>query len=133
MTGDTEPADNDEPFATYADLEQRWRTLTDGERVLAETLLGDASQMIRDTCPGWESASPLTRKAVACAMVKRSMLAGDLPGVTQSSETVGSFTQSMSYANPAGDMYLTKQERRRIGGSGQRMWIVDMQDGHRVM
>ncbi len=51
---------------------------------------------------------------IACMAVKRAMQAGpDMSGVTKSTQTAGSYSESLSYANPAGDLYLTTSERKR--------------------
>lgn len=112
--------DNDsQPFATVDDLAARWHTLTAAESSIAQTLLDDASDVIRTTIPGWADASTATLKRVTCAMVKRAMIAADNVGVSQASETVGPFANSWTFSNPGGDLYLTKMEKRSLGVSGQ--------------
>lgn len=114
------------PFATVEDLERRWHTLTTSERDKAQTLLEDATQLIKDECPRWESASAQTRKAVCCAIVIRKMTVDDTHlGVTNSQQTVGNFSESFTYSNPMGDLYLTKAEKRRLGNR-QGAWHADM-------
>lgn len=56
-------------------------------------------------------------KMVCCDMVIRAMsaTAADAFGVSQTSMTAGPYTQSFSYSNPSGDMYLTKLEKRLLG------------------
>lgn len=115
-----------ESFATVADLEARWHPLTQAEQTRAETLLGDATQLIKDECPQWETASAQTRMAVCCAVVMRKMTVDDTHlGVTNSQQTVGSFSESFTYSNPMGDLYLTKAEKRRLGNR-QGAWSVDL-------
>ena len=73
MADGEEPDWETEPFATSSDLEQRWRAfgeMPSEDRKLADTLLSDASQIIRDECPRWRETSTLTRKIIACEMVK---------------------------------------------------------------
>lgn len=109
------------PYATVSDIEARWRTLSADERTRAEVLISDASNMLAklvnvdDTDD--EQASLLT--TVCCNMVIRAMSATamDTFGVSQTSVTAGPYTQSYSYANPSGDMYLTKFEKRLLGVS----------------
>lgn len=105
-------------FATVEDLEARWRALTQAEQARAQVLLEDASDLIRSTCRNWEAASEDTRKRITCQAVKRAMLADDQVGVTQTSQSVGSFSESFTFANPQGDLYLTKTEKRALGGGG---------------
>jgi len=39
----------------------------------------------------------------------------DAFGASQMSMTAGPYTQQFTYANPSGDMYLTKIEKRLLG------------------
>lgn len=107
----------DIPFATVSDLEARWRGLSEAEQDRAAVLLADASALIRDTVPGWERVSEQTLRAICCAVVRRAMSVDvDLPdGVSSFNETAGPFSQQMSFANPTGDLYLTRAEKARMG------------------
>lgn len=118
-----------DPFATVSDLEARWRPLTPAETATATTLLDDASAQVRVECPDVDdrlTATPPTLDAsiprrVVCAMVKRAMLAPvDQAPMTQMQQTAGPFSQSGTFVNPTGDLYLTKTERRLLGCSRQR-------------
>lgn len=121
-----------ERFAAAADLEARWRTLSDDEGRRADTLLGDASVFLAalmrksgvGVAPG-DSIQSETLKAVCCSMVQRAMSAAtDSAPFSQESMAAGPFSQSYTYANPNGDMYLTKGERQRLGLDGQRMGSI---------
>lgn len=119
-------------FATSDDLEIRWRPLTPTERDAADELLGDASAILRAECSGIDERigdgrlDPAVPRMVVCAMVKRSMIAGDMgAGVSSHQQTAGPFSQSLSFTNPTGDLYLTKAERKRIGCGGQHAFTID--------
>lgn len=112
-------------FAAVDDVAARWRTLSESEETRCMALLDDASDLIRTTCPNWHAAGQDTLRRVCCAVVIRSMQSGDMQGVTQTSQTAGPFTQSWSYSDPAGDLYLTKQEKRSLGGT-LRLGSIDM-------
>ena len=58
--GGEDETDDEKPFAQVGDLEARWHALTGEERTRAETLLQDASDLIRTTCPQWANAKPAT-------------------------------------------------------------------------
>lgn len=107
----------DIPFATVSDLESRWRGLSEAEQARAEVLLADASALIRDTVPKWGQVSDQTLRVICCAVVRRAMSVDvDLPdGVSSFNETAGPFSQQMSFANPTGDLYLTRAEKARMG------------------
>lgn len=106
-------------YATVEDVEARWRDLSADEEARCGVLLDDASlylDTLVDVNPDDEhQAAVLT--TVCCNMVIRSMSAteSDMFGVSQSSMTAGPYSQSMNYANPSGDMYLTKLEKRLLG------------------
>lgn len=118
----------DEPFATPADLAARWKPLAAADMARATVLLGDASQLVRDLCPRWAQVPAGTLTAVVCAMVERVLLPGpDVAGVTQQTASAGPFSGTYTFANPTGDLYLTKVERQRLGilRSHQTAFSVD--------
>lgn len=109
-------------FAEVSDIEARWRDLSADEEQRAAVLIDDASAMLSSLMSAdvMEERTALL-KMVTCNMVIRSMSQSDsdLFGVTQTSMTAGPYSQSFSYSNPSGDMYLTKQERNMLGiGAG---------------
>lgn len=107
------------PAVTVADLEARWHTLTDTEKTVASSLIGDAINYIKQICPNYDDIPTDTIKRIVCAMVKRAMLSRDSSGISQQSETVGSFSASYTWSNPTGDLYLTRDERRQLGLGAQ--------------
>lgn len=111
---------SDNPWASVDDLQARWRPLTEAERGRALALIDDAAALIQDECPNWARASEGSLRRVICAVVRRAMQSpsGDVDavGVSQTSMTAGPYTQSFSFSNPGGDLYLTKAERRNING-----------------
>lgn len=125
------------PFASSGDLESRWRTLSASEKTLAGVLLGDASQMVLDECPDAnlvpdgdsdaEAARSASLKRIVCGMVKRAMIASEAgPGVATQQETAGPFSGSVTFANPMGDLYLTKAERRALPCGRQQAFMINV-------
>ncbi len=53
--------------------------------------------------------------AAAAIATVNALLASLRAGVSQSTQTAGSFSESMSYSNPDGDLYLTSAERKSLG------------------
>lgn len=108
-------------YATYEDLQARWRTLTEAEQETATVLLDDAGAIIDayvliDT----EDEGQMERaKYVSCSMVRRAMQAteSDMIGISQASATMGPFSQQATFANPTGELYLTAQEKAMLGAS----------------
>jgi hypothetical protein len=62
-------------------------------------------------------------------MVKRAMASpvSDLDAsISSASRTAGPFTQQTTFANPSGDLYLTKAEKLSLGCGKQRAFEVDL-------
>lgn len=120
-------------FATVSDLEARWRTLTADEKDTASTLLGDASTRLRLLYPDLqervEADDTLAEGAriVTCAVVKRAMQSPvDAPPLTSQQTAAGPFQQTLSFANPTGDLYLTKADKLLLGYGSQRAFSIDL-------
>lgn len=129
---------DDEPFASPADLEKRWRGLSSDETDRASVLLEDATDLIKAECPHWKTATAATLRRITCAVVKRAMqgdAVGDAsaPGVwpdprgTVASEThtTGPFSDTFTYANPDGTLFLRAAEVRLLGGRGRKAFEID--------
>lgn len=117
-------------FATLADLESRWHPLEPSLTQKAQTALDDATVMLLDELDrGGVSVAdirPATLTAVVCAMVIRKLTTDDEHlGVTNSQQTAGGFSESFTYSNPMGDLYLTAAERKRLGLRRQRAFAYD--------
>lgn len=111
-------------FAIVQDVEDRWRPLSTDERVVAATLIEDASDMIRVRWPDVDdriSASSLsdgTVKRVVAGMVRRAMLNRDAEGVVQMQTTTGPFSDGATYTNPNNNLYLSAEDILALGGQG---------------
>ncbi len=119
-----------EPFATVGDYEKRYGVATG--RVGA--LLEDASALLRSEFyayhgksykPGINQCFDDNVCAVACSIVSRSInVPAGLEGTSQFTQTAGSYTQSLTYANPTGDLYISRSERIRLGISGSSIYSI---------
>ena len=122
-------------FASVYDLEDRWRPMSPEEAAKAEVLPGDASSILQaemdkkgvsapTECE--DSALAANLRSVACAMVRRAMVAGEdaLP-YTQTSETVGPFSQSFTVPGNTGELYVTTSELKRLGLKRGRAFTVN--------
>lgn len=106
-------------FATVADLEARWRDLSDVEEAQASVLLDDAAahlQTLVEVDPDDETQAA-NLKIVSCNMVKRAMssAASSAFGIDKATATMGPFSQRVEYANPSGALYVAKAERAVLG------------------
>lgn len=117
-------------IATVEDVEKRWRKLSDAETAVAEVLIEDAENMIKSLVSDFATkAEDEIYKAVfvsvVASMVKRALMTNqDVIGVSQHTMTAGSYSENISYANPSGDMYLTKNEKRLLGISQQKIFGI---------
>lgn len=122
------------PFATETDLPS---TLSADRRARAAAQLGNASQLIldEDTHGVLDSLDEVTSTlqritiAVAIRAALPGALAGDDVPLTQTQWGAGGFNESKTFANPMGDLYLTKAERRQLRFTKQRAGAVDMWAG----
>jgi hypothetical protein len=109
------------PYAQASDIAARWRPLSTDEAARAAVLAGDASALLRAEFPGIDdqiasgAVDSTLLTIVVAGMVKRALLAPP-DGMTQQSETAGPYSQSQSYANPLGNVFLTAAERTLIEG-----------------
>lgn len=106
-------------FAEVSDIEARWRELSTSEESRANVLIDDASAMLAGLVDVdvADTRQLELLKIVCCNMVIRAMSAteSDSYGASNMSMTAGPYTQSWTYSNPTGDMYLTRQEKRLLG------------------
>lgn len=106
-------------FATYQDVERRWRALDSDEIVRAQTLLEDASVQLaaQVEVDAEDEQQAALLKQVCCSMVIRAMLASASSafGMSQVDYGMGPFSQNVHYANPNGDLFLTSQEKSLLG------------------
>lgn len=106
-------------YATVADLAARWKPLDEDEAEAADSLLEDAAAMLDSmvTVDPDDARQARALLAVSCSMVRRAMAStsAGVYGVTQGSISADVYSQSLTFGNPAGDMYVTTAERRMIG------------------
>ena len=106
-------------FADVPDIESRWRELNADEQERASVLIDDASAMLAAQVNVDESDEEQAKllNIVCCSMVIRVMSAteADCYGAESMTMTAGPYSQSWTVANPTGDMYLTKFEKRLLG------------------
>jgi len=119
-------------YAGVGDLEARWRTLSEAEAGRAEVLLEDAAVRLDAVCP--PSLDPTdtelaVRLIVSCEMVKRALLSSGVAGgagATSVQQGAGPYQETVQYANPTGDLYLTKADKALLGCGSQEAFTVPM-------
>jgi hypothetical protein len=113
-------------YATVDDLMKRWRSLTEDEQDKAAVLLDDATAMIAAECKKARAHPPEGLLKIVCVdMAKRAMSSpvDDIPA-SNVQQTAGPYSASVTFANPMGDMYLTKANRKLLGFSRQRIGTI---------
>lgn len=94
-----------------------------------------ASRYVRRECPGIDArimAEKLEKEVVAdivCEMVTTAASSPAGPGVVSAQQAAGPFQATQRYINPAGDLYLSKKQRRLLGYGGQRAGNIDLIGG----
>ena len=122
-------------YAEVEDLEARWRSLSTDEQGRAAVLLEDAAVRLDAACAPSDppTAQELAaRKIVSCEMVKRALAAGTAGaavGVTSIQQGAGPYQETLQFANPTGDLYLTKSDRKLLGCGAQAAFTVSMVTG----
>jgi hypothetical protein len=118
------------PYATWEDVQAGWRPLTADEQARATDLLEEAAVEINAIAP---LADPPTvgeleaRQVVSKRMVRRAMsVAVDALGVGSIQQGAGPYQETRNFTNPAGDLYLTKADRRLLGVGRQVAGMVDL-------
>lgn len=109
-------------YCAITDVEKRFRPILDREeRNKALALIDDASAMLDAEMERFgkkfdESEKMKERlKIVCCNMVIRMLSKSNDECITNSSTTVGSFTESFTYANPDDSLYIKQKERQMLG------------------
>ena len=119
-------------YATLEDLQSRWRLLSADEQQRATTLLSDAAVKIALACKqsgvAIDAADELQSealKSINCEMVKRAMMSPiDMPPVSSFAQTAGSYSESQTFVNPTGDLYMTLGEKKMLGIGTQKMGSI---------
>lgn len=103
--------------------------------------LARASRYVRAELPGlderidaykpYEPADPDTVDPdlvadIVCEMVAAAAASPAGLGVASMSDTTGPFSQSQTFSNPMGDLFLSKKHRRLLGGGTQQAFTIPM-------
>lgn len=102
-------------FATGDDLRARWSLAPDGDQ--ADAVLEDASvwlQAMYDLPDKPSEKLSAVLRIIVCSMAKRALLSENTDHVESLSQTAGAFSQSSSFRNSEGNMFLTRAEREML-------------------
>lgn len=123
-----------EAFATLADYEARYGAVAEGDTARVEALLEDASGMLlgayierysTDYAKGEHPIFDAAAKAVTCAVVSRAYnVPLGMAGATQLSQAAGAYNASVTFANPTAELWLGRNDRKRLGLAGTRIGSI---------
>lgn len=115
-------------YALFNDYAARYAAdYTDEARITV--LLEDASAIIDAMLPAGSDAPAALLTSTACAMVNRAMACAGAGGIAQCTQTAGAYTESLRFANPHGDLYLTQVEKDALGIGGGLVGCLDLGGG----
>lgn len=102
-------------FATLEDLKADWPGFDDSMSAQAASKLAFVSASVASLCDAGAVDAEVLKGVTLNAVERILQSSGELAGVTQESWGASPYSGSMSYANPTGDFYLTKQEKELLG------------------
>lgn len=119
-------------FATVTDYTSRYGAVDDEAQLTV--LLEDASNFLKALYfEEWgveymQSVHPIfddNACAVACAIVSRSLnVPAGMEGVSQASQGADCYSASFTFANPTGDIYISKSDKQRLGLGGMKIGTI---------
>ncbi len=102
-------------FATSDELRARWSLAPDGDQ--ANAVLEDASvwlQAMYDLPDNPSEKLAAVLRIIVCSMAKRALQSENTDHMESLSQTAGAFSQSSSFRNSEGNLFLTKAEREML-------------------
>lgn len=119
-------------FATADDYIKRYGAVDDTDQLTV--LLEDASNFLKalyveewgqDYMAGVHPVFDDNACAVTCAIVSRSLnVPAGMQGVSQASQSADVYSASFSFANPTGDIYISKSDKQRLGLGGMKIGTI---------
>lgn len=122
-----------EPFATVDDLLNGWpgKQMSAEERSAAGVLIERASAQLHSmlarkgiAVDPTDEVQAINLRTVTLNMVRRSMASSGPDGLSSVSQTIGSTTASVQWANPEGAFFLSRVDKEVLGllGGGRVGW-----------
>lgn len=104
-------------YATYTDVADGFRVLTEAEQTKATAMLSEAALIIDAYA---SDAGTDVKKTVSCRMVRRALGSGDEDGfpmgASQGTVTALGYSQSFTLSGgTTGEIYLSKLEKKLLG------------------
>lgn len=105
-------------YATVAEVEAGFRTLSENEQAVCTALLDEAAVLIDAVAI---SAAEINKRIVSCRMIRRALGAGEdasVPlGASQGTISAGGYSQNWTLASggSTGELYLGKTDKQLLG------------------
>lgn len=123
--------DYKERYFKYVDVE-------DAEKNKILTLINDCSLKLRGY--GIDPEKPNNSmnelewieliKTVVCNSVNRAYITSQSStGASQMTQSAGVYSETFTFANPSGDIYFTREEKKLLGISGMKIYSIKPQIG----
>ena len=127
-------------FATLADMQTLWRTLTAEEVARCEALLPLVSDSLRQEArlvgkdldqmlATGEVLEAVVKSVVVDVVARTLMTSTDREPMSQVSESALGYSFSGTYLVPGGGLFIKKSELARLGLRRQRMGVIDLWQG----
>jgi hypothetical protein len=110
------------PFATVADVEGRWRPLTDAEAAVAGTWLADASELLRLQVPSIDArvADESVSAAFVAGVVARAVLRVLRNPDGKVSESIDDYTYRRADGVADGSLFIAAEDLALLRPAGSR-------------
>ncbi len=124
-----------EPFATGEYFQSNFGAPPVSISDRLDNELARASRYIRAEVPGIdarleaEEIDPDLVADITCEMVKSAAASPAGIGINSIQQGAGPYQATTQFTNPVGDLYLTKKQRRLLGGGAARAGNVDLIGG----
>lgn len=115
----------------YATVDDLACTVLDAD--VANKLIERASLKVTKACGG-DVPDPDAARFVVCSMVERALAsptAEDFGASPQTLQSVSQYSNTWTWGNPVGDLYITRAELKELGAAGGRIGCGLMAGGRR--
>lgn len=115
---------------TYADVSDLACTVLDAE--VAEKLIERASLKVTQACRHLDAIDADAARIVVCQMVERALAsptAEEFGQSPQAIQSVSSYSNTWTWGNPVGALYLRKDERDMLGVGATALFVGPYEGG----
>lgn len=124
----------------YKDRYYRYEEVSDATKNDIETLINDCSMKLRGYGISLEKPRNSMEveewkeliKTVVCSSVNRAYLTSQSStGASQMTQSAGVYSETFTFANPSGDIYFTREEKKLLGISRMKFYSIKPKIGEK--